>query len=858
MAGQRELGPEAARSAWPHHVGATLRAYFYSGWAFLVPYLFTYLLYAWLDWPVTRSETNIGFTDPRNGAMAGSIPPLIRVYWVIHGAHMVLVAFAVRSWFRTVNSPVGARTPGAAISIAEGTQRLLPWIGLAIVFYIPGLYIEWPSDPWEHLRRINEWHVHNTVASHATWIKSSYFLPYSLTQSATGLTQLRWLNVYCTAVSLLLGWQYYRLARTTGLNSRAGFLLAVMSALTLGNDIFSFYRYYGLSSTIFAQIGAVGLTRISIELSRQEGTSRSNQTRPHDLRCRRGRAVVAIIVLGFLTAFNHIQGIGVAGIGVLAVIVWRLVEWRRSALVWILSASLLTSIATVLWYPRHAALDELFVARGWLTSWYSFNLFTPTSPAFERTLQLVGVIGFCNALVGTWLIVKRNDVAGWLTLMPFLVLLTPCCTVPFLHALATESNPENIITFHRLFLAGPPSIALLAALTNRNGGRTRVPHPHWACAHLPVQERERPDTSQRHSAMAASSLLLLLLLLSFPAGSTYNRTWHLLHKSPADSSQVAAMRDFAAVGDSLLGLGYKLSAREPLDYVFAALGVPRLSTPENRRIDGQPAHYPSRSAELFVHKGTVANVAMYFPDRFAYTTSGSLAASLSKHWLPQESLLLTVGVPEAEQSLNRNKLGFVATNHMPSSARLVQHSFLPDSVITLSDGLRLSFLGVTTERQSAHPERWLRFRRAKTSGMMGFASSGERRFFSGRGRYAFGLNLLPTEGGADVLLRIDTLQNSDAIYLIHHRSGNRYYYYVGRSEIGPWIAAAPIGQQHEFEFVWENGHQSLVVDGVQVLQSSLEMRSELVTDIFVGSEPNRPERSLHGDLLIRDLALITE
>ena len=27
-------------------------AYFRSGWAFLIPYLAAYLLYAWLNWPV--------------------------------------------------------------------------------------------------------------------------------------------------------------------------------------------------------------------------------------------------------------------------------------------------------------------------------------------------------------------------------------------------------------------------------------------------------------------------------------------------------------------------------------------------------------------------------------------------------------------------------------------------------------------------------------------------------------------------------------------------------------------------------------------------------------------------------------
>ena len=33
--------------------GTLLQAYFRSGWAFLIPYLAAYLLYAWLRWPVS-------------------------------------------------------------------------------------------------------------------------------------------------------------------------------------------------------------------------------------------------------------------------------------------------------------------------------------------------------------------------------------------------------------------------------------------------------------------------------------------------------------------------------------------------------------------------------------------------------------------------------------------------------------------------------------------------------------------------------------------------------------------------------------------------------------------------------------
>src|SRR5690349_2741313 len=49
-----------------------LRAYFGSGWAFLIPYLAVYLLYAWLRWPVNAGATF-------------AAPPLLHVFWFLHG-----------------------------------------------------------------------------------------------------------------------------------------------------------------------------------------------------------------------------------------------------------------------------------------------------------------------------------------------------------------------------------------------------------------------------------------------------------------------------------------------------------------------------------------------------------------------------------------------------------------------------------------------------------------------------------------------------------------------------------------------------------------------------------------------------
>ena len=51
-----------------------LQSYFRSGWAFLIPYLAAYLLYAWLDWPVNPnsglSSQVSGLRSPASGLLS--------------------------------------------------------------------------------------------------------------------------------------------------------------------------------------------------------------------------------------------------------------------------------------------------------------------------------------------------------------------------------------------------------------------------------------------------------------------------------------------------------------------------------------------------------------------------------------------------------------------------------------------------------------------------------------------------------------------------------------------------------------------------------------------------------------------
>jgi hypothetical protein len=321
----------------------SLRRYFSSGWAFLIPYLAAYLLYYVMKWPVNpagggqMAEVSSQSSDvPILGSV---VPPLLHVYWAVHAINLGLAAWALISLWRehrtavsgqkseagsqraevgSQGSGVRSQKPGdgypvsdlgiqfsePAVSaepsldtptahgdfagdqvppsgfrfsafqlsvIRDALQRLAPWLLLALLFYIPGVYLEFPADPWQHYARINEWSWLQTVGEHSYWAKSSYFLAYSLLgKIAPPTRQLFWLDFYYTGCCLLLCWQYYRLARAVGLGERALMLFVILQSVLFGNNIFGFYRYYGISSSIFAQLGAVALTRIAIEFASQK------------------------------------------------------------------------------------------------------------------------------------------------------------------------------------------------------------------------------------------------------------------------------------------------------------------------------------------------------------------------------------------------------------------------------------------------------------------------------------------------------------------------------------------------------------------------------------------------------------
>ena len=285
----------------------------------------------------------------------------------------------------------------------------------------------------------------------------------------------------------------------------------LLCALTFGNNVFSFYRYYGLSSSIFSQICAVALVRIALEVAKRGQLS---------IRTVLGQSSaiyllpLACLLLLALIAFQHMQGMGIIGFSVGSIALWRLLAWKRSAGWWIAGLAIALSIAAIQWWPRHPAVDKIYHDQGWLTSWYGYN-FTWPSPTFGHALGILGVFGIVNFLAGV-ILVLRNHVAGWLTVGPVIALVFPFIALPLASRIAAEG--AEFLTFQRMLFAIPSGLALICCSS-------------LLASHLATR---RGIAVTRSCGVPAVILITAGLMLVSPGIPYGNRSWHFLSMTAQD------------------------------------------------------------------------------------------------------------------------------------------------------------------------------------------------------------------------------------------------------------------------------------------------------------------------------------
>ena len=624
-----EVGPASHR---------LLVAYFRSGWAFLIPYLAAYLLYAWLKWPVNPvgggqlavsaigallSTVPLSTVTPStaHSLLSTGVPCLLHVYWTLHALHLMLGLLAlVRWWHQPAILYSDLRLP------TKDSCRLwpvLPWVLLGLLFLLPGIYWEFPGDVWEHYTRINDYSVNATLRSvGGIWRKSGYFLPYSLVGSLPAITQHFWLNVYYSGMCLLLCWQYFQLAKVIGLRRGAAFVFVLLQALLLGNSIFSFYRYYGLSSTLPAQIGAVAFVSLVIRAMKGPSPVSMLHSQPGMLLISGGG-----VLLLFLMTFNHPQSLGFALLGLLAVILWRT---GRRKLIWCGVGVTLASIILVLWWPVDPVIRDTYRSAGWISPWYGFNLLSLGSPAAQRGMQIVGLFGVVNLAAGAWLL-RRKHLVGWLTVTPVLALLCPLFAIPFA-TLLSQTSLEYIVVFSRMLLGIPVGLALVACFQEMS------PTPVYL-------------NLRRCFAPFPVMLGTLAAFLTMPADFPYlNRFWQTLARTPADLTLQPIIRDFSRpelvsfkksntrhfVTTDAIGFSAHATGLRGVTFNDRLIHFPRLQSPATS----------ADQRQNFLSSPLAHNSMIFIPTPMTLYSPCSLAGFLSGHWNTQEVALEYAAGPE--------------------------------------------------------------------------------------------------------------------------------------------------------------------------------------------------------------------
>jgi hypothetical protein len=396
-----------------------LSSYFRSGWLFFLPYLVLYLAFWAFNAPVHL---------------------LLKVFYILHILHIVGLGCFIYSKCRFIN-----------------LKDLFFWAAIFSLFFNVGAYLEFPSDPWDHLFRIFQWENINQIHQANSNYKFAYFFGFSILGQLDPTNHKFGLDGYHTFWAILTTIQFYKLALNT-INGKAWAKLATTCVLVmLGNSSFSFFSYYGISSTMLSMIAFLAaLNTLVLWQNRKPNYN-----------------VFLILLALTLGIFNHPQSFLLfltCGTGVL----FHFIIAKHGWLSFFKIVGIGSIITSILFYliiqlpicdDFRKLLNPYILSSEWFYFWGGFKLFSlnpEINNASGRCMQILGWYGILNCLASLCLI-HKNHILGWISLSPILFLLYP----PFAQTLAFILLEYNVlIVFQRILLGIPLSFSIILILKN--------------------------------------------------------------------------------------------------------------------------------------------------------------------------------------------------------------------------------------------------------------------------------------------------------------------------------------------------------------------------------------------------------
>jgi hypothetical protein len=549
--------------------------YFGSGWAFFLPYLFLYLFFWATGWRIQTLTT---------------------IFYFLHSLHAIGLIYFICLKFRTID-----------------WRSALFWLALASLFFNVGAYLEFPSDPWEHLWRIFQWQHLETIAEAQASHKFAYFLGYSLIGWTEPINKRLAIDIYSSTCLLLLAFQTYKLVRFIGLNQTWAKLGVLSNIFFLGYDSIGFYSYHGISSSQISLLASLAAIRATVTLSSKYSFF----------------GIIVLLLALLLSCFNHIQGGLIWSTAALAISIAKVIStfgWKRGGGI-LLAIVIVVGFCTIPFTShfiesiRHLDPSKLpgFDANKWMLPWGGIN---PIGQ--EHFFRTLGLCGIFNVLAGFYFI-KKNKLIGWITVMPIALL---CLTPVGLLLTYFLTKVENPIVAHRMLYGSLPLLSIILML-------------QWTCQKFKSNEAIlAPATGLilvflsiiQHSPIFGKSLTILINIPPIYSLIRIDETAQWIHANLPVGDDQYILSDTATQFVVSAHLGSKDRAR---------LAVQNLAT----RIDSLGG------AEGILQRPEIAGV-LVLARQPEVDPVGSLLGKASGHWHPQTVRSNLRFIPSLEHELH--------------------------------------------------------------------------------------------------------------------------------------------------------------------------------------------------------------
>jgi hypothetical protein len=427
-------------------------ALFANGWSFIVPYLLFYIVFKFLNLP---------------------IGPL---RWIFVCLHICLAPLlAVYLW---------------KVSRTADISDYAFWLLLILVFLLPGAYLEIPSDPWEHFRRVFAWQQYSSLNDSDLNLKFSYFWGWTLMSAVPPADRRIAAGFYSAFWQLLLAYQFYLLGLRLGFSKSWAKVLVIGTVCLFGANVFSFYRYYALASTVPAYIAY--LAALIVLLNAIEG---------------RRKQLLLLPLLLLILFFNHFQELMFLGVSSLALgmnWLWSQDRFRFQLKIVLLAIGSVSIILGFLAVRYGGAIGFNSTALN-ISSLAMIRIWDPSLLYFEA----IGALGVTSLALAV-LLFRKYRLVALLTLMPSAILLFP----PFVIIYSIALGADNWLNW-RILYAFPISFMLAAGL--KEVGEFVI--------------RNRGDYTKFVPWVA---VVILVAISMFPSFPIRGRLWFVLHRPPPE------------------------------------------------------------------------------------------------------------------------------------------------------------------------------------------------------------------------------------------------------------------------------------------------------------------------------------